>query len=372
MGIIKKGTLSLIIAIILSIMLHIIVIASISGIDLFNFGELFTTKPFEAKIVSELPKKTNLIKSSKKQPSIQPDIIPQVDDKGQEIEDKQLHEDSFKENTIKTEQIQENTSMDNGQIHDNKNESQRIAALPEREKPVELPESKNTIPILKFAKEKLYFDIYWLGIYVGKAFLEATNDNGNIKIISSVHSTPFISTFYKVDDHAESYVINGTPSFFKIKQREGRKRGDKETFFDITNKKIIHINHIKGTRDEHIINTEHLWDVMSGFYYLRTQKLNVGETIHINIFDSNKFYKAEIEVLRKDKVIMPDEKEVDAVVVKPMLKSEGLFENKGDIYVWLSDDDLKIPLKVETEVSIGNVIAKLKAIETEIETETEK
>ncbi|MEW6738711.1 MAG: DUF3108 domain-containing protein [Nitrospirota bacterium] len=354
MGVIKKSTLSLIIAVVLSLILHIVVIAGISGIDLFSFKELFAAKPFHAKIVSESPKKPNLSKLIKEPPPVQPDNIPQ----------KQETPPATEEDVNRTEQPSEVLPVDK-QAQDNKDEFQQTASLPASEKPIELPKTQDTVQILKSAREKLYFDIYWLGIYVGKAVLEAVNDNGNVKITSQVHSAPLISAFYKVEDYAESHITNGTPSFFKIKQREGRKRGNKETFFDITNKKVTHINHIKGTKDEHTISAENLWDVMSGFYYLRTQKLNVGETVYINVFDSNKFYKAEVEVLRKDKVVMSDEKELDAVVVKPRLKSEGLFENKGDISVWLSDDDMKIPLKVETEVPIGKVTAELKSLETE-------
>jgi len=359
MGVIKKSTLSLIIAVVFSLILHLVVIAGISGIYLFSFKELFSTKPFYAKIVSEFPEKPNLSKLIKEPPPVQPDNTPQKQETPPETE----------EDINRTEQPSEVLPVDR-QAQDDKDEFQQtadrpLASLPVSEKPIEPPKTQDTVQILKSAREKLYFDIYWLGIYVGKAVLEAVNDNGNVKITSQVHSAPLISAFYKVEDYAESQVINGTPSFFKIKQREGRKRGNKETFFDATNKKITHINHIKGTKDEHTINAENLWDVMSGFYYLRTQKLNIGETVYINIFDSNKFYKAEVEVLRKDKIVMSDEKELDAVVVKPRLKSEGLFENKGDISVWLSDDDMKIPLKVETEVPIGKVTAELKSLETE-------
>lgn len=356
MNIINKKMPFLVIAVILSLMLHIIVIAGISGIDLFNLKDFFTTtKPFYAKIISELSEKPALSKLINEPPPIQSDNTPQRQETSLPVE----------ENATMTEQI----ASAEKQIHDDKNEIQHkddkpLSDMYASEKSTVLPDTQNTIQLLKFAEEKLYFDIYWLGIYVGKAVLEATNNNGNVKIISSVHSAPFISAFYKVEDHAESHVINGIPSFFKIKQREGRKRGDKETVFDTTSKKIIHINHIKGTKDEHNINAEQLWDVMSGFYYLRTQKLNIGETVYINIFDSNKFYKAEVEVLKKDKVIMPNEKEINAIVVKPKLKSEGLFESKGDIYVWLSDDEIKIPLKVETDVPIGKVVAELKIIET--------
>ncbi len=335
-------------AIILSFVLHVIVIAGLSGINLFDFGELFSPKPFHAKIVSE-PSKPRPI------PPVIPDNI---------LEEKTPSTPVTEES--KTEQASEKPPVVADQAEEPKSEIQKTAALPGPAKPLE-PEKKQEeiIRILNFSSEKLHFDIYWLGVYVGKAVLEAVNDKGNVKITSQVHSSPFISTFYKVEDYAESRVTNGIPSSFKIKQREGRKRSDKETFFDVNNRRVTHINHIKGTKDEHNIAASDLWDVISGFYFLRTQNFNVGETVYINIFDSNKFYQAEVEVLRKEKIVMSDEKELNAVVVKPILKSEGLFENKGSIIVWLSDDESKTPLKIETEVPIGKVTAELKSIETE-------
>lgn len=349
MGVINKKSLSIIIAVILSVTLHIIVIAGIAGMDFFNLKELFSTKPFHAKIVSETLHKSKLNKPPQK---TSPSDLPHKE----KIPLGEKSEMSSEKPLVSHKQEQTDTITE-----------QQTSKLIEKEEQIEIVHSQNTFQILKSAKEKLHFDIYWLGVYVGKAVLEAVNDNGNVKITSQVHSAPVISAFYKVEDYAESRVTNGMPALFKIKQRAGRKRSDKETFFDINNKKVTHINHIKGTKDEHVINAENLWDVMSGFYYLRTQELNVGETVYINIFDSNKFYKAEVQILRKDKIKLTDEKEVDAVVVKPVLKSEGLFENKGNITVWLSDDDMRVPLRLETEVSIGRVVAELKTMETEKE-----
>jgi hypothetical protein len=226
-------------------------------------------------------------------------------------------------------------------------------------------ENKVKEPVTKSTKEKLYFDIYWLGIYAGKAVIEAINDNGVLRITSQVHSAPLISAFYKVEDFAESVVMDGRPVNFRIKQHEGRHRSDKETIFDMGNRNITFFNYLKGKKEEHIIMGGVVWDVMSGFYYLRTQPLEIGKAIYIDIFDSNKFFKAEINVLRKEKIVIPDMGEVETVIVKPELKSEGLFQSNGDILIWLTDDEKRIPVKVETKVPVGSVVARLSSLETE-------
>ena len=218
---------------------------------------------------------------------------------------------------------------------------------------------------LHCSREKFYFDIYWLGIYVGNATLEAVNEAGIVSITSQVHSASVISTFYKVEDYAESELKKGLAAHFRIRQREGRYRSDKETIFDRDGGKLRYFDYRKGTQAEYELKKGPLWDVISGFYFLRTQFLQVGERLSIDVFDSDKIYTAEVSVVRKEKAKFAGNGEVDAVVVKPVLKSEGIFQHKGDILVWLTDDEKKIPLKVETRVPVGTVRAELKRLETE-------
>lgn len=219
--------------------------------------------------------------------------------------------------------------------------------------------------LLKPWRERLYFEIYWLGIYVGNATFEAVHRNGELKITSRVHSTPLISTFYKVEDYAESRIINGVPIHFKIKQQEGKYRSNKETRFDQNGKKVTFFNHLKKTREEHTMAGYDLWDVISGFYYLRTQAMETGKTISLNVFDSNKFLTAEVTVMGRERIEDINRRGVDTVIVKPVLNSDGLFKNKGTILVWFTDDEYRIPVKVETEVPVGRVIAKLMSRESE-------
>lgn len=212
-------------------------------------------------------------------------------------------------------------------------------------------------------KEKLYFDIYWMGIYVGNATLDEVVDGGRATITSEVRSAPVISVLYKVEDHASSTVVDGKPVRFRIKQREGRYRSDKETVFDAATGKVTYFDYRKGIRAEHEVKKKPVWDVISGFYHLRTLLLEVGKTLSLDIFDSNKMLKTEIHVLRKEKVAFPNRGSVEAFVVKPVLRTEGLFKHKGDILIWLTQDDGRIPVRVETKVSIGKVVAQLKRVE---------
>ena len=214
-----------------------------------------------------------------------------------------------------------------------------------------------------YSREKLSYDIYWMGIYAGKAVLEAENKNGIFKITSRVQSAPVISAFYKVEDFAESIVTNGLPFKLRLKLQEGTHTSDKETVFDMGNRKVTFINYLKGKKKEYNIPNDSVWDILSGFYYLRTFKLAAGKTAYVDIFDSNKFFRAEVNILKKETLQISGIGEVSTVLIKPELKSEGLFKKTGDIFIWLTDDDRKIPVRVETRIPVGNVVAELKEIE---------
>lgn len=219
-------------------------------------------------------------------------------------------------------------------------------------------------PLLKTAfQERLAFDIYWAGIYVGSAVLDAVSSEDEVTITSRVRSAPVISAFYKVEDFSESRIVGGVPAHFKIKQREGKYRSDKETLFDFASKKITFLNHLKGTRDEHTVAEPPIWDVISGFYYLRTQTLEIGKPVYIDVFDSNKFIKVEVKVLAKEQAELPGGGDVETIKVQPVLTTDGLFKKSGDIFIWLTNDERKIPVRVETKVPIGTVTAKLKSLD---------
>jgi hypothetical protein len=41
------------------------------------------------------------------------------------------------------------------------------------------------------------------------------------------------------------------------------------------------------------------------------------------------------------------------------MKSEGIFFRRGEIYIWLTDDEKRLPVMLKTKVKIGWVTASL-------------
>jgi hypothetical protein len=212
--------------------------------------------------------------------------------------------------------------------------------------------------------EKFVYDLTWAGIKAGTASLELKNDDGRIRIISTAHSADWISVFYTVDDRAESIVSEdsrrsslGLPESYRLKLREGKHRKDKEVIFDHEKNRAKYVDHL-GEEYKEIDVPPLVFDPISSFFYLRTLRLVVGEPVYITMFDSKKVYNVEVQVLRKEKVTIP-EGTFHTIVVKPLMKSEGIFYRKGEILIWLTDDAKHIPVMMQTKIPVGHITATL-------------
>jgi len=211
--------------------------------------------------------------------------------------------------------------------------------------------------------ERFEYDLTWTGIKAGAATLEIIRTGNDIKIISTARSAAWVSIFYTVEDRVEtilkknsSLTFVGEPVNYRLKIKEGRHRRDKEVIFNSGNK-VTYIDHIN--KEKQIFDVPSLiLDPLSSFYYLRTLRLVVGEPVYVTIFDSKKIWNVEVQVLKKERVTLPTGT-VDTILIKPLMKSEGIFYKKGDIYIWLTDDDKRIPVKLQTKVAIGSINALL-------------
>lgn len=213
--------------------------------------------------------------------------------------------------------------------------------------------------------EKLVYTLFWGGIKAGTATLEITRNAGSIRITSNAHSADWISFFYTVDDRVESLLsmtelpgIFGLPLYYKVKTREGRHRRDNETVFHFDRSKAEFRDYIGGGKKE-VNLVEFCLDPLSSFYYVRTLPLpEAGKSFFLKVFDNNKIWNTEVQVLRRER-IKTQMGDFNTVVVKPHLNSDGLFSRKGDILIWLTDDAKRIPVKMQTKIKIGSVVAML-------------
>ncbi len=211
--------------------------------------------------------------------------------------------------------------------------------------------------------EKLVYSLSWMGIAVGTATQEISEDGEHRKIFSHALSNDWLSAFYPVDDRTESLLAKtgshfpGESRYYRMIFKEGRRTRDREITFDQAKRVGRFHDRIGGERVE-IPIVENTYDIYASFYYVRSQPLEPGSSFMIHVLDGKELRNIEVKVLKRERITVPAG-EFNTILVRPMVKSEGVFEGKGGALIWLTDDSRRIPVKAETKVRVGSVTAVL-------------
>ncbi|MCJ7554870.1 MAG: DUF3108 domain-containing protein [Ignavibacteriaceae bacterium] len=213
--------------------------------------------------------------------------------------------------------------------------------------------------------EKLTFDVKYGFVTAGIATMQVPavkriSGRDAYHIIFEVNTVPSFDMFYKVRDRYETYIDKEGlfPWRFEQHIREGGYSRDFAAFFDQRKGKA------KTSEGEYEI-PKYVHDIVSAFYFARTldySDLKVGETIFLQNFYKNKVYDLNVKYHGKETVTVPAGT-FDCIIVEPLVQEGGLFKSEGNIIVWLTDDDIKMPVRVKTKVIVGAIDADLKKYE---------
>lgn len=208
--------------------------------------------------------------------------------------------------------------------------------------------------------ERLVFSVGWEFINAGTAVMEIPemvklDGRKCYHIISTAKSNKVFSVFFKVDDRVESFMdARGLYSLRYDKTlREGSFKADVSMVFDQENHLAIYD---AGTDTFDV--PQYAQDVLSAFYFVRTQELIVGQSLFVDNHTDKKNYPLEVRVLRREKVKVAAG-EFECLVVEPILQTPGIFEQKGSLKVWLTDDEKKMPVLMKSKVVIGSIVTEL-------------
>ncbi|MDH4101056.1 MAG: DUF3108 domain-containing protein [Nitrospirota bacterium] len=213
--------------------------------------------------------------------------------------------------------------------------------------------------------EELEFELSWFGVKAGTAVMKVErrflmNDRSVYKIVSTARSADYFAMLYRVDTSAESFMdAEGLFSWrFRIRQKEGSYSRDKELIFDYDRKWAVY------SREERVTTYDipgRVQDALSCFYYVRTQPLEVGKSLTVPTFENKKYWEVEVRVLRKEKITTPAGT-FNTILIQPLLKFKGLFQHKGTVYLWVTDDQRRMPVMMQSEIKIGSIKALLTSV----------
>jgi Protein of unknown function (DUF3108) len=210
--------------------------------------------------------------------------------------------------------------------------------------------------------ERLVFSLNYGFITAGEAVMmipayEWVEGNQCMQVQFTVQSTPTFSFFFSVTDRYETYLdVTGIfPWRFEQHIREGRYSRDFSAIFDQR-------SHVAKTTEGNFPIPSYVHDILSAFYYARTldyTKSRPGEKVMLNNFYKDKTYPLAVKYLGRETIDV-DAGTFKCIIVEPMVQEGGLFKSEGRIVLWMTDDDIKMPVKVSTKVLVGSINAELR------------
>ena len=211
--------------------------------------------------------------------------------------------------------------------------------------------------------ERLVYEVSWSGLKAGTAVQEVTPLGEELDIVYTVRSGRFLGAFLPIDDRNESILSRGSeathwmPRVFREKINEGKTHSWKEAQFDQTRLKVDTRDFLKHSEKSEPISST-TYDTLSSVYFLRSSDFPPGRPIQIDIFDCKRLWHAEARLTRQEGVKTPLGR-FKTLVVTIELKSEGMKPRPDYMTVWLSDDELRIPVKMVVKMKIGEFTATL-------------
>ncbi len=215
--------------------------------------------------------------------------------------------------------------------------------------------------------EKLTFNVKYGIVNAAEATLEARTSvyQGTPVwyLTTNARTHNFFDKFFKIRDRVESWWDKESllPYKFSKNLQEGRYRQHRVHIYDHARRRTTYQrwsfreNRFENSEMDMPIDAQ---DILSAFYYVRSQPLQVGKSVMVNITADGRNMPTEVLVHRKEKV-KSIFGEVECLVIEPMLKGEALFKQTGNILIWVTNDAFKIPVKLESKISFGSFTATL-------------
>ncbi len=220
--------------------------------------------------------------------------------------------------------------------------------------------------------EKLTFKIKYGLITAGEATLEMDErtykDTIDCFYIESLAKTnSFFDKIYKVRDKIESYWHKEKLVSYRFEKnlREGSYRQRRIHLYYPEQNLSYYLKYARKQNkfiEKKMDIPENTQDILSAFYWFRMQDLKVGDRITINVTADGFNYPADVIVHRREKIKTIFGKK-ECFVVEPVLEGEAIFKQTAKIFIWLTADEYKIPVRLQSKIIFGSFKAILKDAE---------
>jgi len=225
------------------------------------------------------------------------------------------------------------------------------------------------LPIGYSGSEKLVYDVSWTGgIKIGELHLAISvlpeSENGyEIRAFITTQNGA-LNLIYPIEDIHITKVRgpNRLPYFYEVWQKEGYKyRAHRVIEYEQEKGYIRYMKNDKLEGEYHVdgkVNNE-----FSSFFNSRLMKFDIGSQFVVPTFADKKRVNVVVHALARKQFTKTIIGPVTTVEIMPIMTFKGLYDKKGDTVIWYTDDECRVPVRINSKIIIGSLTAELAAYE---------
>ncbi|PST84046.1 DUF3108 domain-containing protein [Pedobacter yulinensis] len=177
------------------------------------------------------------------------------------------------------------------------------------------------------------------------------------RLVVDAQTSGTFDVFYKIRDHYDSYIDrkNLLPYFYQENIREASyRRTDKARFYQ-DEKKVVSNRGTMGTP------TTQTFDLVSAYYFARSldiSRMKIGDTFKLNYFLGDEISSLTVEFVGRE-TVKTKLGSIRCLKFSPSIKPGRVFKKDSRLYLWVTDDGNRVPVKAQVEILVGSVTMEL-------------
>ena len=210
------------------------------------------------------------------------------------------------------------------------------------------------------------------GVNVGELhFTTSLVPEGNsnvLRVVGDVSAKGLLLRMIGSQYHLRVESITNPDSFTLLRttklEEDRRRTRTSEAIFDHATRKVTWTDRdkdqVQPPASTTLEFTEPIQDVLTVLYFVRTQKLQPGQTFEVPLVDNGRVYRCTVYVMER-KRIKTILGRVDVVRVEPAIfGSDRVVRSRGTLSLWVTDDARRVPVKAQVKVPAGTFDITLK------------
>ena len=216
---------------------------------------------------------------------------------------------------------------------------------------------------------KMYYNWGAAWVSAGEVTFKVQDDGNQYHISVDGHTYKSYEWFYKVRDAYDTYLDKNSllPIVSERDVAEGKYRlYDKVVFDQATHSATSYRGDSRNdTKTKTFDVKECMHDIVSTIYYARNVDYNQytkGMTFPVKVFMDGEAFPLSVKYKGKQNYLaLRDMGHYNAIKFSPQVVNGRVFKDGSELNVYISDDQNKIPLLIESPLSVGSVKAVLKS-----------